>query len=490
MSSKVATDPISTLSFVKGENLNDETFSPSELLAAERVIAQFLTDSFPAIDFYSDSTVYDLIIRPTSVIYLIFRRQLETFRKTMSVKDVEENPELADADVVAAILSNYLITLNSGSSARGVAKIQIASSRSIRLREGLVFSTASGLEFALDQTVVTTTSTNLDTGQVRMIQPDPAIENWVFYAPLTAVQEGSIYNIAGGTQLQISLEITDLSLITANLDFSGGTDGEGFDNLGQLILDSLSARNMVSRSSLFSSIRDQISSLTAVSTQGMGDSLIFRNRNTLIGAPVGGIVDVYIRTSGPPAFVTIEKTATLVSGETLKYEFTIDRDDCPGHYFIRGIRPSGGPYLGSYAVDSKTVRIDTRDTDASGAEVHRNIINQVREGTYSRWQETDVVIEVQPYDPQTLVTPGELQVAVELFYMPYLAEIQDIVSDDGTRVAGTDFLVRGFVPCFLTFSEIRVRVTSASQVSVDSIRAAISSYVHTIPPGSGIRIDM
>ena len=484
--SKVATNPISDLSFVEGENLNDAKFPREELQAAEQVVAQFLSDAYPELDFFTDSTIYDLIIRPSSVLYLIFRRQIETFRNTMSVKDIEANPELAEAEVVAAVLSNYLIALNTGSNAQGVAKIQVSSDRTFRLRQDLVFTSQTGLEFTLDQTVVTTNSDNPSEGQIRLIQPDPAVENWIFYVPVTAVEAGSLYNIPAGTQLEIGLEFTDLSLITANLDFSGGTDGEGFEDLNQKILDSLSARNMVSRSSIFSTLRDQIPTLTATNTQGMGDDLIFRNRNTLIGTPVGGIVDVYVRTSAPPSYKTIEKTAKAVSGETLKYSFTLNRDDAPGHYFIRNIRPAGGPYLGTYKVDSETVRINT---STAGVDIRPNLINEVGEGTYSRWQETDVVIEVEPFDPQVSDAAGELTVAVEVFYMPRIDEIQELLSAEDNRVAGTDFLARGFIPCFLSFSEIRVRVASATQVTADAIRAAVSAYVHSITPGGGVRVD-
>jgi hypothetical protein len=73
--------------------------------------------------------------------------------------------------------------------------------------------------------------------------------------------------------------------------------------------------------------------------------------------------------------------------------------------------------------------------------------------------------------------------------MPKIDEIQDIVSADEVRVAGTDFLVRGFIPCFLSFSELRVRVASMTQVTADSVRAVISTYVHLIPPGGGVRVD-
>lgn len=489
MISPVATSPISDLSFTKGENLTDERFSPEELLASEQVIAQFLTDSFPSLDFFEDSTIYDLVVRPSSVIYLIFRRQMETFRQTMSVKDVQENPGLADPDVVAAILSNYLISLNSGSPARGVAKVQVSSDRTFRFRQGMVFTTAEGLRFSLDESLLTTTSDTPAVGQIRMVRPDPSVENWVFYLPLTAVESGSIYNIPSGTNLALPAEIDDVSLVAANLDFSGGSEGDSFSGLGRKILDSLSARNLVSRSSIFSSIRDMVPELTAVMTQGMGDDLILRNRNTLMGTPVGGVVDIYVRTSGPPAFITIDKTATQVEGTPLNYSMTITRDEVPGHYFIRAVRPSGGPYLGTYEVKSKTVRINTKTTNSAGREVHPNIINNVIEGTYSRWQETDVVIEVEPYDIQVMSGPEEISVSVEFFYMPHIDTIQDIVSADDTRVAGTDYLVRGFVPCFVGLSSVNIKVTSKTQVTADIVRAAISSYIHSIPPGRGIRVD-
>lgn len=485
---KVSTEPISDLSFIEGVNLTDEKFSPEELLSSEQVIAQYLSDYFPSIDFFEDSTVYDVVVRPASVIYLVIRRMLETFQQTSSVKDIQDNPELADAAVVEAILSNYLISLNSGSPSRGVIKLQVARERTYRLQAGLVFTTSTGMEYTLDESIVTTTG-EAGSGQVELYRPDSSQELWIFYVPVTAVEAGSIYNVAGGTEFSLETPFNNLIRASANLDFSGGTEGEGFEDLENKILNSLSARNMVSRASIFSSIRDALPQLIGVSTQGMGDTLIFRNRNTLVGLPVGGIVDVYVRTSGPPVFTSIEKTATKVSGTSTKYALTISRDDAPGHYFIRSIRPRGASFIGTYAVDSETRRINAQVSDGGNPEVRPNIINEVIEGTYSRWQETDVIIDVQPSDIQVSEMPGELKVDVEVFNMPYLKDIQDMIAAPDVRVAGTDFLVRGFVPAMLGSSEIRVRVASKSQVSVEQVRSSIMAYVHSIPPGYGVRVD-
>lgn len=214
---------------------------------------------------------------------------------------------------------------------------------------------------------------------------------------------------------------------------------------------------------------------------------MLRSRQTLIGAPVGGVVDVYVRTSETPVSVLVEKTATAVVGEVETFSCTIARDDAPGHYFVRSIRPASGSYTGTYPIISTTRSINNVVAAPDGTERIPNRIVSVMHGVYSRWQETTVRFSA-PSSEVLQITDEGLSVVVDLFCLPWVAEIQDLLSDPETRVGGTDFLAKAFVPCMVTLSNIRVRASSRMVTEV-SVRSAIMGYINRLAAGARVRVD-
>jgi hypothetical protein len=472
--SKVATTPISTLTFVPGDNLDDVKFSEQDLRDTELLIASFLYGYFPKIDFPIDGTIYELVVRPAAVEYLVNRRMSETFRQTMSIKGIQDNPLLSDSQVVAELLSNYLIKQTLGKIASGTVRVMVSASRSYNITEGTVLTTQNGLEFFVSQTVTATSSPS--EGQLQLIED--ADNLWSFYMPVQAVEVGTQYNVPNGEELSFDLSFPDLVLASTHNDFGGGTDGEGLSDIETRILDALSARNMVSHSSIFATLKDEFPDLVTTNALGIGDDLILRNRKTLLGNPIGGLVDVYVRTEETVTLKTV--TANAVPLGDNQFQCVVSNVDAPGHYNIRSIRPAAGSYGGTYPIVSTTRSIVSPHSS--------NIIEEVIEGTYSKWMQTTLVIEALPEEILVPLEDDSFDVTIEVFCQPNVEEIQSLFSDKTTRVAGTDFLVRSFVPCMVTLSDILVEVSENSDLDVGTLRSQIMNYIHNIPPGEPLYI--
>lgn len=488
MSPKVATTPISSLGFVPGESLDASQFSTKDLADAELLIAQFLSEEFPSIDFNREGTIYEHWVRPGAVEYLINRRLHETAQNSSTLKGIEEDPDGVDAGIAAAVLSNYLVSQNSGTSAVGQIKLVVSSNRAYRLSKGLSFSTEDGKVFVTTETVVTTSSTP---GQDQVPLLAEGANLWYFLVPVSAAEPGESYNIPRGTRLSPSGAITSLVTASAFSSFSGGTNAEGFDGIRSRILRELSVRNLTSEFSLESTIRDSFPDLQYCSAVGMGSAVISRNRSPLIGTPIGGIVDVYVRTSTTPVYRTFEAEATLVEGELEIFKLSLGRDVAPGHYFVRSIRPSSLTFAGTYEIISSTRSINNLvSSTAAGVTSAEspNRISEVVQGGYSRWQENEVVFRASLTEPRNL-DGGNLAVQVEVFVMPDIDAIQDLVSRRDIRVGGTDYLVRAFVPCLVSLSSIRVKVSQEEPGLESQIRGEIMSYVNSVRPGDGVRVD-
>lgn len=484
MNEQIASDPITTLGFLPGADIDAAAFPPEDLAAAEALIAGFLGANLPDLDFSREGTLYEKWVRPGAVSYLVARRMHETAMASMTVAGATSAPD-ADPDLVAAILSNFLVEPDPGSVATGEAMVQVSSSRTYRIGAGTLFVTEQGLEFASSATVVTTTSEPME-GQVPLL-PGPTPGAWHFMVPLSAVTAGSVHNIPRGTQFRPGIQIPSLILATARSSFSGGRDGEIPSDLKARIVRELSVRNMVSEASLESTIRASFPDLVHVSVTDMSDPAISRNRNPLCGGlPSGGIADVWVRTTRAPLYSTVRVRAVATQEDPEVYRAVLPRDLAPGHYRVRSIRPAARNWSGTYAILSRTKSLDLSVPSGWTGPMPSRIHSPIQ-GAYSMWQTSEVVFRAG-FD-----TPGagapEMDVEIEVFLQPGIPEIQAMVSDPRNRVAGSDLLVRGCVPCMVSVSDLVVGTDGDAEVSADLIRARVSDYIHSVRPGQGVRAD-
>ena len=476
------TTSITTLGFVAGANLSDTSFSTDDILAAETLIGQYVSDRFPSIDVTPGTTIYDLVIRPAAIVYLTNRAQLTALAATNSILGIQNNPSLASDQVLDSILSNFLITRNPGTNVTGNLRINVSRSAAYTIQAGVEFTAPNGLIYTADTTVNGTPSPS-NSIDVQLYSSDSTNTQWYFIVPVTAAGSGSTYILVGQPQFTMADPIPNLISIFAFGGFNNGVDQETNDQLIARIPNALSAKNLVSRSSLNSVLKDNFPQVTSVGVAGFGDPALRRGADNVFGIKTGGVADVWVRTSPYPLTrsftITAAKTNNTVSGDV--FEFVVPSNLFPGNYFVSAVNDIGQPsnVAGSYQILSQSKSVQ----QGSG-----HIISSSDQGAYSAYQVSTVTFLVPPTTGGAPVYTSSTQAfVVQVMGCPDIDVIQNYVSDPSIRPAGMDYLVRSAIPCFVSFSPITVY--GQSSTDVNSVVINISDYVNGLTAGQSISVD-
>lgn len=487
--------PITNLGLVEGQNLSDELFDPEELAAAERLLQAYLQSSFPKLNLTGTSSLYDLNIRPRAVSYMISRAEWTALRATQSLKGVIENPELASAAIVDAILSNLLLTRRLGGQASGRVRVNLTTGGIYTVPSEMRFVSPDGLQFA-PKASYRVLAEPIDDEDLKLYS-DSTGSQFYFLVPVQAVENGLKYQLANGVSMTITPSIPNLILAETFGNFGGGADDETNEELIARIPEGQSVKNQVSPLAIRATLKEEFPEILDLAVQGMNGPAMTRNAHNLMGVKTGGFADIYIRTGTTTSLGEISKTATLIDiaeeDNSATYKVELGRDDFPGHYGVRGILPEQENVIGSFLIIQEDKTFDARvDANDAPAGTNRpNKIETVQEAAYSRFQSTTVLFRVE-YDV-TLGTqpndqfPAELAVTVSVNYLPLVKEVQQFISDRDRGVVMADYLVRAVIPCFVQLSTIIVE--AAFGTSASDIRLAVFNYVNSIKIGERLRMD-
>lgn len=485
--------PTTTLGFIPGQNLDDRLFSQTDIAAAELLLQQYLSDAFPSLNLSKASSLYDINIRPRAIAYLLSRAEWESFQATRSLKGVVEHPELASAAIVDAILSNNLLTRRLGSKAAGRLRVTVGLDGIYVLPKTSNLTTDTGLVFHPQQDYRISTTPSAESDLRLYVQPGGT---HYFLLPVVADQNGVAHQLADGVQFKIGSLVPSLILAAAYGNFQGGLDDETNGALIARIPEGQSVKNQVSRLSIAATLKEKFPEILDLSVQGMNDPAMIRNSHNLVGMKVGGYADIYVRTGTTFSVGSVKKSATLIDidgDNNATYRVSLDRDDYPGNYSVRGILPDDGDALGSYLILSETKGFENRvnaDDQPIGL-VRPNRLVTAAEAAYSRFQTSNILFRVD-YDAALGTRPVDqfsinLGVTVELAWMPLIKEIQQFVSDRSRGVCLADYLVRAAIPCFVQLSTVTVEADLGT--SAQDVRLAVYRYINGVKMGEILRVD-
>lgn len=409
----------------------------------------------------------------------INQTELNRLRRSMSLKAIEEDPVLAVDDFVDAVLSNYMVTRNQGSSATGEVAIVVSEDTTIVVPGGLVFD-AGGATFQVDRAYIARpvgeTATNLSE---RVLQP-LGDGTFSFTVNAVATSTGIIGNILRGTQLTPSPPPDNYVTSYAATDFSGGTDVESNADLLARLRLGIAARVMQGRSNIRALIKAQplFANTLDYSIVGYGNPEMTRDQHGIFPISSGGRVDIYARTAPLPRTVVMVKEATYVaaSPDGGIWQFTIEKTDAPGFYDVSQIILLTDPAN----TTGFEIVADVRGCDLPTDQYAPDIVTNV-EGIYTAYQ-TAVIQFIDTATDHTGLTTGlskqDYSVAVRV--MPLIAELQEFCNRADIRNLSADVLVKAAIPCTLTINlEIQVGAETASP-DLSEIKAAITSAVNNL----------
>ena len=475
--------PIDNLGLIPGVNLTSSLFTPEETLAAETLIAGWVSARSPSLDLSQGTALYEIMIRQMAQFYLFVRSQVDLYGQTQSLNKIKQNPELASDTIVDAILSNFLISRRSGAAASGRVKVFVSLDAVYELPIGTQFTTDDGLVYVTDQSWTVESSVNTNTN-LKLYASDTAESQFYFILPVVAIQPGSQYVIGDNIKMSIANRIPDyIGAITFG-SFSGGIDIESTSSLIQRLPDALASRNLISPRAIKIGLAENFSNIISVGVAGMSSQSLHRGGDNIFGIKSGGFADIWVRTGTSLVIKKVELIAqlsadstTVVPGVNAVYNVTIGNEVYYGHYFVTDIKPSvGREVLGSYVIGNQS----------KGKVVSPNRLKTNDVAAYSMYGTTNVSFTV-PLESGQTGWPLALPVLVSIAGQEGISEIQSYISDPEIRPACVDYLVRAAIPCFISLSPISVHVRSSTLAS--AIQAEVFSYVNTLPAGSSLNLD-
>ena len=471
------------------------TLDPDEVVQNQAELATQLQEENPTIDL-KRGVLHDLLLNPGAVLQTKNRTEMDRLRQSSSLRQIELDPTIADADTVDNVLSNYRMDRFQGATARGQVTIEINTSNTTTIGAGQILE-AVGEQFGSDFSFVAKDDPALiNSFTDRLIQP-LANGNFAFQIDVTAVNEGVDGNIRKDSAFSLTSPPLNFVKAYATDDFLGGTNVETNQELLTRLQEGLAAKAMSNRVNMNALLRegddlndqepiDYVSS----SIVGIGDPEMLRDAHTIFPLHFGGRVDWWLRTQSRIQRQSLRITATLMEKTNDGFgiwQFSLDRDTSAGVHEIGSVLPTGGvgQAAGSYPIEA-----DIRQIDLTGDIFAPDIVD-VPEGVYSRFQ--TITIQFRDTDTTTLdlVEGTDTQdYDIELVGMPRIAETHDFVGGRDQRNYGGDILVKAPVPCFLQLSFIiNQQVGSDEVIDEDGIKNALAAIVNAWPyvgalPGS------
>jgi len=448
---------------------------------AERMVIDMLRAEYPSMDLRAGTVLRELVVRPDSAFYALEDGRYRKLEAVRSLAAIAENPDGAtDADI-DHILSNFRLTRQSGSRARGSARVHVARDQAYAIPRSFELVAGDGLVFRPDGDYLFTSAPREGSTQ-RPLFAEPAGGGWYFVLPVVAAEVGVDYMLAPGTALRAEPAFDGFIAAEAFSPFAGGTERETVARLMQRLPAAISHRSLESRASIESALRSPENGgfgdvLEAVSVQGYGDAAQLRDKHNPTGVATGGKVDIYARTFVAPALVMLEKQGALIAPNT--YRIVIDAGDAPGFYDVFAVADPESVInpefafgeirvLGSYAVT------DTREAQGISNTFHAIEPEQsMVETAYTVFQRATLVVHAVGGE-QLDVRPFK----VMLYGAPRLDEIQKYVDDPRVRNLKADYLVRCPLICLVRVNA-RVVVRPGARPNPVEMHSDLLAYINS-----------
>ena len=421
---------------------------------------------------------HDTVLYYHAVLEGAIRENLERYQTARSLQQIEIDPSIADTDTVSDVLSNWGITRDEGTFAKGSVAIVVDSSSSVTISSGATFE-ADGVKFIADDSYTSTTnSATVDTDNDRLMT-QLSDGNYIFTIFVTALEVGTVGKLGADTIVIPNAPISNYVTSYAASDFTEGISSETNSELVNKLQDGISAKALSNRINMRGLLRSlsQFASVTNQSIVGYGDPEMLRDQHSIFPLSFGGRVDWYVRGQAQLNTVSLLKEATLISVNTSDqgtWQFSLDKDEVPGFYEIRSI------VLSSHVpVSTETFSIisDERGLNLTGTGFIPDIKTQA-EGAFTAYQTTTIQFLDTETNASVLTVGDKQEYAVKVVNSGYTKELQEYMASRDTRCFGSDVLLKAPVPCFVQVSLTVNKTSGDTDPDVSAMKNSIAAVVN------------
>lgn len=411
-------------------------------------IRDIFTKDMPNIATSVGSAVYELIVRPLSIVYASIQDSLDKdIRKaSLDTLSTSTNTEVGDAD---HILSNYFVTRNGAKNATGV--ITVASSSEVtRVPQGSAFTAAGvSLVASVDTIGVTDNYESYESTDTLVYSKATKIgDSYYFTVPVESTDQGVV--VSAGTPAEINSNLLDVSSAIVSSSIEGGSRGETDAEMIERARVNLCSWQGGSRSIHKVLTGSGIKVYSSISFDAADPEMSqVADSPVLIGT--GGMIDTYVKTAQYPLSTTVD-----VSLE----------EDSP--HLISDLIPAGT--LAITEVINKDTGLPVDFSVCWGSSSKHLTARGARFSSY-----------------QTVaITAGETaECTVTVEYMPSIKELQEYVDRKDVRILGNSIVIKAAIP-----TTVRVAATCITGGhNIDDIRNVIKDHINNLPVGTEL-LDM
>jgi uncharacterized phage protein gp47/JayE len=408
----------------------------------------------------------------------VAQTNINRVQQSNSLLAIENNPELADDELVDAVLSNYLVERKAGVAAQGLITIVVTDNVSVVVPVETTY-TANGMEFKLDAAFVAkpTGSELLSDAERELTARGDG--TYSFTVPATAVTAGSDGNLRRGVKFTPSPIPARFVTAFAATDFTGGTDTELNAELIKRLQLGVAARVMQGRVNIEALIKSQAQFADTLhySTIGYGNPEMQRDQHWIFPVSGGGRLDIYARTAAKPTTTTLTKTATLIEkrGTGGVWQFSLAKTDAPGFYDVVAVLlPDDDSDASGFEI-----LLDQRGFDLSGDGVLPDVLTAA-EAAYTRFQTAVIQFLDTETNTADLTVGDTADYDVVVRAMPLISELQEFCRDGKVRNLASDVLVKAAVPCFLSINCDIEQAVGETAPDTSAIKTDIANIVNNM----------
>ena len=441
-------------------------------------VVQRIQEDNPTLDV-SRGVFYELLVYYHSILATRQDTLINDYRRARSLLALEQDPDLADTDLVNDVLSNFRLDRKAGTLARGTIAIILSDDITVTFGRGAIFE-AQGLQYTTTEVYTAKAeAAQINTTTDRLITAT-ADGRFMFTLEVEAVAEGANYNLDKGTLIVPSSPPPTYVTSYATIDFTSGIAAETNTEVLKRLQEGISAQTLSNRVNMAAFLRgiEAYSRVVGMSIIGYGDAEMLRDKHSIFPVAYGGRVDWYVRSENLPTTVQLTRTATRLAEDNNTapvWQIALDRDAAPGFYEVRAVRPKGTSSISG----TLPILSDTRSYDLTTTDFVPDIIS-AEEAAYSRYQTAILKFRDTTQSISAYSFGATLEYDVDVTYMPLIADIQTTVSSRDVRHYGADCLVKAPIPCFVQISFIIYKQANEATPDSAAIQLAVSTAINSI----------
>jgi len=475
-----------------------------KLNRAAKFLRTYIHDKFPNLNVSILSALYDLVLKPSAKIYVYMEETMDTVRNSLfrsKFKDIaDEETRKAAYDNFA---SNYFITRNKGKKAVAELVVTVGTLKTYTIPGNTRFNTG-GLNF-FPYGGATQVIRHSSIAEVSDGAGGKAYE---FAMLVEAESEGAHYNVDANTEWDTNLVESAIVRIVNPSPIDSGVDEESNQALDERIENSMTIRNMVNDRSIGFQLRGQFPQIIKYVAVGHLERELFREVILVnvvddldpVYVRIGGKVDLYVYTGIRQNFKVEQNNRIKIWKVDDEYKVRLMLPDTIIFFELRDIQIDNKSML--EALGREDIGYIGREQVQSDESLYRmtlkekpyieltpeNLVEyfelfadttelEIAYDNFLAEEHPDFVVGDDMVYPE-MILPDAVDFFVD--YAPSVDEITSFVNsfDQGHRVILADYLVRGMIPCYLSFHTV-VYAQPNALISVTEIENFIREYITT-----------